>query len=123
MKKAFASTKSILLKNDFLTRLTAKNKYIKTEHQDYGIRLATRLCDRDHKGLYIRLAKELPRNIIEAAAQFAIDYPVKSQDGNKGRVFMWKLKGICIEKGVKIPAVKRKLSKKQQIKKIQNKMF
>jgi hypothetical protein len=124
MKKIeFKTTKSILLKNDFIDRLTSRGKYIRTEHQDYGIRLSVRLGDRNHKALYMRLAKDLPRNIVEKAAQFAIDYPEAQNNGNKGKIFMWKLKGLCLEKNIKIPAVKRKITKKKQIKLIQKEMI
>lgn len=123
MKKDLKSVKSILLNNDFITRLSKRGQHITTEHQDYGIRLAYRLNDKNHKSLYVKLAKEIPRNILEICASFAIDYPIKNNDNNKGRIFMWKLKILCDEKNIKIPYTKRKLSKKKIVNKIQVKMF
>ena len=123
MKNEIKSVKSILQKNDFLERITKRSQYIRTEHQDFGIRLSGRLGDSKHKALYMKLAKDLPRSVMETAAQFAIDYPDKSGTGNKGKIFMWKLKEICNEKQIKIPATKRKLTIKKQISKIQTRLF
>lgn len=66
-------------------------KYITKEYQDFGYRLALKLDDLEHKALYIKLAKEEPRGILEQALSFSIDYP---QARNKARIFMWKLKEI-----------------------------
>ncbi len=123
MKSEIKSVKSILQKNDFLERITKRSQYIRTEHQDFGIRLSGRLGDSMHKALYMKLAKDLPRSVMESAAQFAIDYPDKSGTGNKGKIFMWKLKELCNEKQIKIPATKRKLTIKKQISKIQTRLF
>lgn len=117
------SSKEILNKFDFLSRIQKSNKYVTTEHQSYGLRLSSRLGDPDHKALYMKYAKDLPRGILEAAVSFAIDYPDKFGTGNKGKIFMWKLKELCTEKNVKIPARKRKLTKKQQYLKKQIKLF
>ena len=123
MKSEIKSVKSILQKNDFLERITKRSQYIRTEHQDFGIRLSGRLGDSNHKALYMKLAKDLPRSVMESAAQFAIDYPDKSGTGNKGKIFMWKLKELCNEKQIKIPATKRKMTLKKQISKIQTRLF
>lgn len=66
-------------------------KYISREFQDYGYRLAEELGDLEHKALYIKLAKTLPRKILEQARNF-----VKDAIGarNKARLFMWKLKEL-----------------------------
>jgi len=66
----------------------SKKKYVTREFQDYGLRLAQELGDERHKSLYIKLAKEVPRKILEEARIFVKDaYKVK----NKARLFMWKL--------------------------------
>ncbi|PIS08773.1 hypothetical protein COT75_04805 [Candidatus Beckwithbacteria bacterium CG10_big_fil_rev_8_21_14_0_10_34_10] len=68
-----------------------KKKYISREFQDYGYRLAMELNDPKHKSLYIKLAKELPRNMLEQAKIFVKDaYQVKS----RARLFMWKVKEL-----------------------------
>ncbi|MCC7290152.1 hypothetical protein IT417_02805 [bacterium] len=72
--------------------LLKRKKHITTEHQDYGYRLALKLCDMGHKSLYMKLAKEKPRVLLEQAFSFAIDYP--NATPNKGRLFMWKLKQL-----------------------------
>lgn len=66
-----------------------QDKYISREFQDYGYRLAKELGDLKHKALYIKLAKELPRAILEEARNF-----VKDADSvrNPAKFFMWKLK-------------------------------
>lgn len=68
-----------------------EDKYISYEFQKYGYDLAEELGDLKHKSLYIKLAKETPRNLLEAARNFVKDaYQVRS----KPRLFMWKLKEL-----------------------------
>jgi len=68
-----------------------KKKYISQEFQDYAYRLAVFLDDLAHKSLYMRLAKNTPRQDLENAKNFVTDaYEVKS----KAKLFMWKLKEI-----------------------------
>ncbi len=68
-----------------------KDKYISREFQKYGYDLAVELGDLKHKALYIKLAKEAPREILERARNFVKDAgKVKS----KARLFMWKLKDL-----------------------------
>src|SRR4030067_2951554 len=43
-----------------------KNKYVTREYQDFGYRLAMELGDPGHKSLYIKLAKEGDRGVLEA---------------------------------------------------------
>lgn len=68
-----------------------RHKYISQEFQDYGYRLAVKLGDLKHKSLYIKLAKNEKRPLLEQALSFAIDYPKAK---NKAKIFMWKLKEI-----------------------------
>jgi hypothetical protein len=67
-----------------------EDKYISREFQSYGIFLAETLEDYDHKALYIRLAKTVPRAILERALSFVKDSHARS----KGKLFMWKLKDL-----------------------------
>lgn len=60
--------------------------YISQEFQDYGYRLVVDLEDLKHKALYIRLAKNEDRQLLERAKQFTMDYP---KAGSKGKIFMW----------------------------------
>lgn len=72
-----------------------RKKYITREFQDYGYRLALELDDLERKSLYIKLAKEEPRGLLEEARIFVKEaYEVK----NKARLFMWKLKQLRNEK-------------------------
>lgn len=85
MKKPqlFSSIKDILKHFDPL-----QDKYLSREFQAFGVRVAEALCDEKHKSLYIKLAKTLPRPVLEAALRFVVDSKAK----NKGALFMWKLK-------------------------------
>lgn len=65
-----------------------KKKYISREFQDYGYRLAEELDDLKHKTLYIKLAKEIPRRLLEDARNFVKD---AANVRNRARLFMWKL--------------------------------
>jgi hypothetical protein len=65
-----------------------KKKYITREFQDYGYRLAMELGDERNKSLYIKLAKEVDRKLLERARTFVKD--AKSVR-SKARLFMWAL--------------------------------
>ena len=67
-----------------------EDKYISREFQSYGIFLSETLGDYKHKALYIRLAKTVPRAILEKALSFVKD----SNARNKARLFMWKIKEL-----------------------------
>ncbi len=67
-----------------------EDKYISREFQKYGIYLAETLDDYKHKALYIRLAKTVPRAILEKTLTFVKDAHATS----KPRLFMWKMKEL-----------------------------
>lgn len=67
-----------------------EDKYISREFQAYGIYLSEALGDYKHKALYIRLAKTIPRAILEKALSFVKDSHAKS----KAKLFMWKMKQL-----------------------------
>lgn len=67
-----------------------EDKYISREFQAYGIYLSEELRDYKHRALYIRLAKTIPRAILEKALSFVKDSNAKS----RARLFMWKLKKL-----------------------------
>lgn len=72
-----------------------EDKYISREFQQYGYELAEELNDLKHKGLYMKLAKETSRILMEEARSFIKDANnVKSP----GKLFMWKLKQLKDEK-------------------------
>lgn len=68
--------------------LDDKNKTVSREFQLYAYDLAVELDDLAHKSLYMRLAKNTPRGLMEAARSFVKD---ASNARSKGRLFMWKL--------------------------------
>lgn len=63
-------------------------KNIAYEFQEYGVYLAESLQDTKHYSLYIKLAKELDRKLLEEALNYTKGYYGAK---NKARVFMWKL--------------------------------
>lgn len=76
-----------------ITEVKYKNrpKNITREFQMYGVFLAESLEDTKHYSLYIKLAKELPRAILEEALNFTKGY---YNAKNKAKVFMWRLKQL-----------------------------
>lgn len=63
-------------------------KNLHKEFQVYGVYLAETLGDTKHYSLYIKLAKQYPRGILEEALNFAKDYPSAK---SKAKIFMWKM--------------------------------
>lgn len=89
-KKGFSTIGDVLgkFKSD-------EDKYISREFQKYAYDLAKELNDLSHKSLYMRLAKNTPRALLENARNFVKDaYKVES----KGRLFMWRLSRLKREK-------------------------
>ena len=66
-------------------------KYLSHEWQEYAYRLALWLGDMKHKSLFMKLAKETPRQLMDDAWNFVKD---ASNVKNKGKLFMWKLKEL-----------------------------
>ena len=75
---------------DILESRKVKKRYITQEFQHFGYRLAEGLDDLEHKSLYIKLAKEVDRQLLQKAWDFVKDSRAKS----KGKLFMWKLKKL-----------------------------
>src|SRR3989338_1568466 len=88
MKNSNSSMQKV---GDVLVRFNPlEDKYISREFQAYGVYLAEQLNDIKHKSLYIKLAKTVPRPLLEKALEFTADAKVK----RKGALFMWKLKEL-----------------------------
>lgn len=91
---------------DILLRFNPlEDKYISKEFQAYGYYLCEKLNDMKHKSLYMRLAKTMPRAILEKALSYVSD----AKTSRKGALFMWKLK----EMGAWQQSVKRKAESKK----------
>lgn len=67
-----------------------EDKYLSREYQSFGIYMSQKLQDERRKGLYIKLAKTIPRPVLEEALRFVVDSRAKK----KGALFMWKLKEL-----------------------------
>jgi hypothetical protein len=85
-----------ILRKKFEKKGLPRAKY---EFQEYGIWLSEQLHDTRHKALYIKLAKEKPRPVLERARIFALE--CESSSVNRGRLFMWKLSELAKGKRAK----------------------
>jgi hypothetical protein len=90
-KVGFKPMLSILDKYDLEE---TKQRRISREFQDYAYRLAVELDDVAHTPIYMRLAKNTPRPVIEQARLFVLG---ANHPTSKARLFMWKLKQIKME--------------------------
>lgn len=70
--------------------LNNQDKYLSREFQKYGIYLAERLGDMKHKALYIKMAKDIDRRILDQALSFVLDANARSM----AKLFMWKVAQI-----------------------------
>lgn len=76
-------------------KLDNTDKFVSREFQKYAYDLAEELGDMAHKSLYMKLAKETPRILLEKARSFVKD---AQNARSKGRLFMWKLSQLKVEK-------------------------
>jgi hypothetical protein len=72
-------------------KLDDTDKYVSREFQKYAYDLAVELNDLPHKSLYMRLAKDTPRGLMESARSFVKD---AQNARSKGKLFMWKLQQL-----------------------------
>jgi hypothetical protein len=93
-KKGFTNMVSIL---DRFEVDETKQRRISREWQDYAYRLAVALDDTAHTAIYMRIAKNTPKELIEKAKSFVLDANARS----KGKMFMWKLKQLKDEEKLK----------------------
>ncbi len=80
----------------FKKNLVKRQKYVKKEFQAYGLELAQELKDWKNRSLYIRLAKNTDRKILETARYFIKDQ-IPGTIKTPYKLFMWKLKQLNIE--------------------------
>lgn len=82
-RSGFSAIRDILADFD-----PTEDRFISREFQKYGYDLAEELGDLERKALYMKLAKEVPRHLLESTRNFVKDASgVKS----RARLFMWKL--------------------------------
>ncbi len=77
------------------TKFKDRPKNLSKEFQVYGVYLAESLGDTTHYSLYIKLAKNTKRGLLDEALTFTKGY---YEAKSKPRVFMWKLHQLKIEK-------------------------
>lgn len=97
-------------KKDYVKDLKNRHKYVTKEYQDYGYRLALKLGDLPNVSLYIKLAKDRERALLEQAFSFSIDYPNAK---SKNRIFMWKLKQLQDERNESLEKKKEEAGEEQ----------
>lgn len=73
------------------TKNPQRPKNLHTEFQQYGVWLCEQLDDTKHYSLYIKMAKEVERNLLEEALSFTKGYIAAK---SKAKVFMWRLKQL-----------------------------
>lgn len=82
------------------TRNLNRPKNLTTEFQLYGVYICEQLGDSRYS-LYIKLAKNENRHLLEEALSFTKGY---ANAKNKGKLFMWKLKQLRDEQKAKTSA-------------------
>ncbi len=80
-----------------------KDKYISRDYQAFGIYLSEKLEDERKKSLYIKLAKNIPRAVLEETLRFVLDTKARK----KGALFMWKLREMGVFKRTTIKRQER----------------
>lgn len=83
------------LKDIISLKSTQKNTRNSYEYQAYGNRLAEEFSDTKRRALYIKLAKNEDRELLEMAREFVLSQP---HIQTKGKLFMWKLSKMKEEK-------------------------
>lgn len=86
-KKGFSNLTNILDKYELDE---TKQRRISREWQDYAYRLAIALDDIAHTPIYMRIAKNTPKELVEKAKSYVLDANARS----KAKMFMWKLKQL-----------------------------
>lgn len=74
---------------------TKRPKNLHQEFQLYGCTICEQLGDTNHYSLYIKLAKDYDRALLDQAVNFVKDYPYAK---SKAKLFMWKLKELRDQK-------------------------
>lgn len=90
---AIKSAKDLLISHDFQSGISDGKRHPSHEFQAYAYRLAHDLNDLGNLKIYMRLAKNVERSLMEQAYSFAVD----SRFENRGPIFLWKLKQIRAE--------------------------
>jgi hypothetical protein len=73
------------------TKFKDRPKNLSKEFQVYGVYLAESLGDTKHYSLYMKLAKNYDRSLLEQALNFVKD---ADKAKSKARLFMWQLQQL-----------------------------
>jgi len=77
----------------FQETLFGRQKYVKNEYQAYGLELAKELGDWKNRAMYIRMAKNMDRKILDKARYFIKDQS-RGTIHSPYKLFMWKIKEL-----------------------------
>ena len=91
--KKLSSIQQLL--GDFV--LEDRGGYITQEFQDYGYRLACEMGEEEKKSMYIKMAKNEKRALLERARSFVLD---AENVKHRGRLFLWALKKLKSGEGL-----------------------
>ena len=86
-----------------------EDRYVSREFQTFAIHLSKKLQDERRKSLYMKLAKTIPRPVLEEALRYVVD----SNARNKAALFMWKLKTLNAFSSPKV--IKSKVYKEKSL--------
>lgn len=76
-------------------QLAQRAKHSPLEFQAYGYFLAENLADLSHRSIYIKMAKTIPRNILETAYHLVKEAaPNLKGPSAQAKLFMWKVKQL-----------------------------
>ena len=75
--------------------MSQRAKHSPLEFQAYGYFLAENLNDLSHRGIYIRMAKNNPRQILDTAYHYVKESAPNLKGKNaQAKLFMWKVKEL-----------------------------
>ncbi len=75
--------------------MSQRAKHSPLEFQAYGYFLAENLNDLTHRGIYIRMAKNNPRQILDTAYHYVKESVPNLKGKNaQAKLFMWKVKQL-----------------------------
>ncbi len=84
------SAKNLLTQNNLIGNTETNKRKPKNEFQAYAYRLAHDLNDLVHLQIYMKMAKNIDRNLMEQAYSYVLD----SKSNEKGKIFLWKIKKL-----------------------------
>jgi len=76
---------------EVIQTIQKRRKHVRHDFQDIALMLTEKLSDPEHKSLYFRIVKLKDRGLVMDALNYAVTSNII---GNKGKIFMWRLKQL-----------------------------